>query len=115
MEGDGHAGGVADGGAEGGKMGGGVGNCPGEEQEHGWRLLSLGSAEGGDCTFEVVLKLVRICFGVGGLGPVEAGRGLTTHIAGTPYLPALAASKMAFALLLASFGIVDRLQAQGVC
>ena len=105
---------MADRGAEGGEMGGGVGDCPGEEEEHGWRLLGLGSAEGGNCAFEVVLKLVRMCCGVGGLGSVAAGCGLTTHIAGTPYLPAAAASKMAFALLLVSFGIVDRSRAQEV-
>lgn len=50
-----------------------------------------------------------MCFVVWGLGLVAAGGGLTTHIAGTPYLPAAAASKMAFALLLVSFGIVDEL------
>ena len=106
VEGDGHACGVADGGAEGGEVGGGVGDCPGEEEQHGWRVLGLGGAEGGDCAFEIVLRLVRMCFVVWGLGQVVAGCGLTTHIAGTPYLPAAAASKMVFALLSVSFGIV---------
>ena len=62
VESDRHAGGGADRGAEGGEVGGGVGDCPGEEQEHGWRVFGLGGAEGGDCAFEVVLRVVRTCF-----------------------------------------------------
>ena len=41
---------------------------------------------------------------------MSVGLELTTHMAGTPYLPLAAASRIVFALLLVSFGIANRLK-----